>query len=474
MKILFYNWVQFDDRYKRGGGVTVYLANLINQIVQTTNWGCTFLSSGLEYTFDGKLRIEETKNQLDKRVRTFQIVNSPVHAPACIQFSRLSAYLTDDSLYSLLDSFFKEHGTFDVIHFHNLEGLSLSTLRLKEKYPTTQFIYSIHNYYVFCPQVNLWSPSGNCYTNPVFPNCSYCIEHYDSRAETIIGSVKSCLGLSSDSKDSVFYNWLKTAAGICRHCLARNNRQINAADNSQIYQEYRNANVNAINRYMDAILAVSNRVYEIALAYGINPSKLQVNYIGTVAATVREPPRIKRAGNLRVGYLGYARIDKGFPFLLNVLKEIPKKISSKIEILIAAKCDTEIDFDYYSSEAKALVHSFAKVSFYNGFSKENQRELLSQIDLGIVPSLWEDNLPQIAIEYVAAGIPILSSDAGGASELCHDKRFVFAASDENDLKNKIIQFAEAPERVNQFWSSEVILTTMESHLEELSKIYQRK
>ena len=49
----------------------------------------------------------------------------------------------------------------------------------------------------------------------------------------------------------------------------------------------------------------------------------------------------------------------------------------------------------------------------NGYAKSEQGRLLGEIDLGVIPSLWEDNLPQVAIEYIASGIPIVASDAGG-------------------------------------------------------------
>ena len=33
-KILLYNWVQFDDEEKRGGGVTVYFKIVIDQVLK--------------------------------------------------------------------------------------------------------------------------------------------------------------------------------------------------------------------------------------------------------------------------------------------------------------------------------------------------------------------------------------------------------------------------------------------------------
>ena len=46
MKVLIYNWVQYDDFSRRGGGVTAYLRNLIEKLAKDPQVQCVFLSSG--------------------------------------------------------------------------------------------------------------------------------------------------------------------------------------------------------------------------------------------------------------------------------------------------------------------------------------------------------------------------------------------------------------------------------------------
>ena len=51
MKVLLYNWIPFDNESGRGGGVTVYLKNLIQEIIEHNkeNIELFFLSSGCYY-----------------------------------------------------------------------------------------------------------------------------------------------------------------------------------------------------------------------------------------------------------------------------------------------------------------------------------------------------------------------------------------------------------------------------------------
>ena len=49
MKVLFYNWVDYLDDEKRGGGVTVYQRNVIRALEAVEDVETVFLSSGISY-----------------------------------------------------------------------------------------------------------------------------------------------------------------------------------------------------------------------------------------------------------------------------------------------------------------------------------------------------------------------------------------------------------------------------------------
>lgn len=479
MKILFYNWVPFDDKHHRGGGVTVYLYDLISKLSEDSQFECTFLSSGLEYTFEGKLRIEKTQNCFAERVTSFQVINSPVHAPACMQFSDLQTYLDDSTLLELLDTFWAEQGGFDIVHFHNLEGLSLPVLRLKERHPDAKFYFSLHNYFLFCPQVNLWTNTEkNCFCDPLFPLCSQCLVTTSTKIEKLIASTKSLLSNTSDLSKTKGYFFLKKVANFLRKMSVQKHQDqqgvVEQADEiSNIYSEYRKRNVCYANRYFDQIFAVSHKTAEIAQSYGVQADKLCVDYIGTIAASKRNPPKKHVGEFLCVGFLGYARKDKGFELLLEALSLISPKAASKMDILLAAKCETQAQYEEYAKHLETLLQNFHSYHFTNGYTKSEQSILLKEIDLGVIPSLWEDNLPQVAIEYIASGIPIVASDAGGTKELCTNPDFVYSSKDAAELSRKLEEYALCPEKLSDFWHEIPKLMSMDDHVQNLQQYYRQ-
>ena len=79
MKILYYNWVQFDNEENAGGGVTVYQRNLIDYLTKKTNHEVYFLSSGWKYNpLHKSTYIRKTKNIYGDKCKSFEIINSSI------------------------------------------------------------------------------------------------------------------------------------------------------------------------------------------------------------------------------------------------------------------------------------------------------------------------------------------------------------------------------------------------------------
>lgn len=107
----------------------------------------------------------------------------------------------------------------------------------------------------------------------------------------------------------------------------------------------------------------------------------------------------------------------------------------------------------------------------NGYTARNQQELLQGMNLSVVPVLWEGNLPQVAIEQIAYGVPILVSDLGGAREIVNDHRFVFRAGDTEEFINKISDIMDDRQLLIDFWKADRHLVTMQEHVDSLMQIY---
>ena len=479
MKILHYYWTQFDDDVRKGGGVKVYLNNIIPYQVKQGNI-VYMLNSGVDYSvFNNKCfvkKIHETSN-----IKQFSLYNSPVMAPSKADFFCQHIYLNDKRIKSVFEQFIEENGPFDVIHFHSLEGLSLTVLELKKKFKNTKFIYSVHNYFPFCPQVNLWKhDKESCFDFCNGEDCVDCVGTLPSRQSintyyvvvTLLKNIHSVKFLDFViNKARKYYKLLKKK----KECAVNDEYISTLIDNkeknekSKGFYEFRKRNVEYINNYIDDVICVSKRVATICHNMGINPLMIRCVYIGTKFAenqcnTTKYDILQK---SLKIGYMGYMRRDKGFYFFLECLKKMNDDLASNISVVVAAKNDDQNAVE----ELMALKGKFGSITYYDGYTHDTIGTILQGVNLGVVPVMWEDNLPQVAMEFKAMGIPVFASDRGGASELTEKTEFKFNAGDEDDFINKLKAIYLNRNLLKQYYEDSIVLSTIQNHCEEVQKIY---
>ena len=482
MKILYYNWVPFDDDEHRGGGVSIYQKNTIEELAKKDNVDLYFICSGLHYTFSPKkVYIEPYKNCYGNACKSFRIVNSPILSPAYSAWGDIDIYLNDSTLLDLFVDFINKNGPFDIIHFNNFEGLSLKVLDIKKIFPKTKIIYSLHNYYSFCPQVNLWKcEHENCVNNHNGKDCIFCVNRGATKDEIVFADALSYklkkLHLFSNSiifKLCFRYlYYIKKLLSKLIDLQTFKNDGWNCVSSEaliNLYSKYREYNVAYINQNVDLVLAVSDRVRQIALNYGISANKLKTSYIGTkfTLQNKNASKSFEKKDIFNIIYMGYARRDKGFFFLMECLKHMPKRISSRINLYLAV----DINDPKTLFELKRIGSKFHSLYLKKGYKHAELSDMLSEMDLGIIPVLWEDNLPQVAIEITAHHVPILCSDLGGAHELSSSKAFVFKNNNVNDFISQISRIIEEPDILEDYWKNFKGLISMNEHIEELLEFY---
>ena len=476
MKILYYNWIQFDKKNNEGGGVNIYQKNIIEELIKDNNNDIYFLSSGIYYNFlKKKAYIKKSSNIYGKKCKSYKIINSTCVAPAKAMYDDIDTYLNDNEMYELLKEFIIEQGGFDVIHFNNIEGLSAKCLQIKKDFPNIKIIYSLHNYYLFCPQVNLfYNNKCNCEDFHEGENCTKCLKNHISQKNFLmfykIDTIFEKCGLSNLSKRiKLFFKKIKGKQSkdyLDDTCCMKTTKQS--------FNRFRKINVDNLNKYVDVIFSVSERVRNIAIKMGVLEDKVITNYIGTkFGENSIDNANLKLNDNyLTIAYMGYFDKIKGFDFLMNTLEKLPNNIAEKINFLCYAKIKTAED----EGKVEQIEKLNTKLHFakhYNGYTHKELDDILAKINLGIVPVIWEDNLPQVAIEYAAHGVPVLASDLGGAQELSSSKYFVFKNNNAEDFTKKLTDIVNNKILLNDYFKKRKKLTTMKEHIDKLKYYYER-
>ena len=485
LKVLFYNWVPFDDDENRGGGVSVYQKNLIEALV-AQGIQVDFLSSGLAYSLEStEPKIRQTENAYDPDCRSFQLVNSPVMSPGHSAFGWNDRLFEKGPALEVFHAFLHKNGPYDIVHFNNVEGIPFTFLELKDEFPQTLVVFSHHNYFPVCPQVNLWShESKHCDDFDHGRACVDCLVWKPPKVEIFAAQQLSTLLKSSGvSATSPIFARAFSETGTLRLFadLARQRDQAFLREDhlpmkpgeENSFARRRRLAVAILNRSVDIHLAVSERVARVLVSYGVNAKNCHVSYIGTKHSQLLEKAQKRQSladpDVLSIAYLGYMRGDKGFFFLLEALERLPASIARRLRVKFAAKSNGDPNIGRRINDLRQWL---AGVEHMDGYKHTDLPRLMADVDLGVVPVLWEDNLPQVALEIMSHGVPVLCSDKGGAQELGGNPDFVFQAGSHDAFAEALrrVQTGEVP--LSSFWDSAMKLRSMEDHLTELFGLYE--
>ena len=461
MKVLFYNWTPLNIP-NEGGGVAVYLKNVLKELAEKPQYGIepVFLSSGYFYDNTSRTHLRQDNDYLG--IKVFTIVNSPIIAPLRTITSNLKSIKKDNVTKKIFEELIQNEGPFDVIHFQTFEGISPNVLSLKKKYPATHFIHSIHDYGIICPNVRLWTMNGeNCYRLNKKPECRECMKYWLTYTPSYFIHRRPT-EQSLSQKPKVIQRAYDKVMLITKRLLEDFNWTP-----EKTFDNYRLHNLSMINQYSDLELCVSNRVAEIIKHAGINPIKTCVNYIGTKAAdnATYKCNTDPYSQTFTIIYMGYSNLEKGFSFLLDALELLDDESSKKIVFKIA----TTIKDQNLFNRIETLRPKFKEIVLFNGYTHKDFPQIMDSVNLGIVPPLWEDNLPQVAIEMISHGIPVITSNNGGAHELNSHPSFTFESC--SDLACKIINIKNNRNLLIDYWKFSKKLTSMGDHINNLLLCY---
>ncbi|SDY83604.1 glycosyltransferase [Citreimonas salinaria] len=479
MRVLFYNWVDYRDPQGRGGGVAVYQRNLIAALSQRNDVETGFFCAGLAH--DLAPRAPRWAAMGADRPRHWEIVNSAALAPAQHGFGQ-AAQVSDPETEAAVCDLVAATGPWDVLHLDNLEGLPAGVLAaLKARFPSLRIVYVMHNYYPICPQVNLWHREAR--TCPGFDAGRACATCLPVRPETRLLRLSHALswrlaraGLRPGGRAwKAGFGTLRLGARRLRALRARRApaQAIPAPVDGAPFAARRAAMLEAVNTQCDAVLCVSDAVRRLAVDYGVDPARTHVARIGTAeaAAFARTAPRpVPRSPDapLVLGYLGYMRRDKGFYFLLDALEALPDAQAARIGLMVAAK---GIDAAT-AARLDRLKARLAGLTLHDGYRHADLDRLLADVDVGVVPVLWHDNLPQVAIEMHARHVPLLCSDRGGAQELGNAPTMVFPAGDAGAFHDRLRAILEGRVDFARYWQGARPPMDMARHVETLLGHYR--
>jgi glycosyltransferase involved in cell wall biosynthesis len=275
----------------------------------------------------------------------------------------------------------------DVVHFHNLSGLSIKMI---DECQTRGIpaVMTLHDYW------------GICFKNTMIKNDgSICMQ-----------SGFDCLG--------------------CKETLW--------SDRS-IPSPVRNSHILLSLDKVDRFIAPSRYLAERYATNGLPLDKIVVLHNGIDLDLF--PSTRMRHDKLILGFIGYLGKHKGIDFLLRALTLVHDL--EKIRLLIVG--DGE-EARYLKSLCREL-NLDRYVTFHGRVDNRHIPTIYEKIDVLVVPSIWPENSPVTISEAMASGIPVIAFNLGGISEMVEEgvTGFLVSPKDIHTLAERIERFLIHPD-----------------------------
>lgn len=184
-------------------------------------------------------------------------------------------------------------------------------------------------------------------------------------------------------------------------------------------------------KYVNAVVGISSHILNRHLLEGLFDEACETRVIHNPVLT--KEVCLKRKVTKKIGFIGSLKESKGIEILI---KNFIACNRVDYSLVIAGT-----GADAYVQHLKSISRDSQNVQF---LGRMDATEFYNQIDLLVVPSLWEEPFGRIVVEAIACGVPVLASNRGGISEILKNRKegLLFNIEDPESLKNKLLDFMD--------------------------------
>jgi glycosyltransferase involved in cell wall biosynthesis len=147
-----------------------------------------------------------------------------------------------------------------------------------------------------------------------------------------------------------------------------------------------------------------------------------------------------------------------------------------IKVLIEAFENIDANLSIYGSIGnKKRFLEKKNIQFKGPYDNNNINQVLHNIDVLIVPSIWLENSPLVIQEAFLAGIPVITSNIGGMKELVKDgiNGFWFEVGNAQSLQKCILNIVNNPLLLNQLDVSPQVVRSIQDDAVFVRDIYRK-
>jgi len=351
----------------------------------------------------------------------------------CDTFEKIYANTTITRIFK---DVFQEFGP-DLVHVHHLSCLSTEIVRMVKE-AQVPVVMTLHDFWMGCPR-------GQRMTASLSP----CSEIRLSR----------CLPCLRELWPSFFKGG--------REGTEREKADVCDLEMVEQYHE----DIHCVLDSVDRLITPSNFMKNIFIRYGISESRISVVENGLDHELFKGVNHV-RSSMVRFGFIGSILPSKGVHLLIEAFKLIggsDQRLHIWGEVLPFHK-DTN-----YGHRLAVLTKGWeSSILFHGSYENTKLPEILSEIDILVVPSIWYEAFCLTIREGFLSNTPVIASNYGAMAEAIDDGEtgLLFNVGDCVDLSEKMKQLMTDHSLRRKLAESPKHVATVKQSVAALKKVYK--
>ena len=328
----------------------------------------------------------------------------------------------------------------DVFHLVSGYLMTGSSLRKAQEMgvPT---ILSLMDFWFLCRRITLYRSDGKLSSPPIL--AEKCVQ---------------CIG-----EEKPYFNYLgKRFPKVMQRYWKGQKTHI------QLFEERKRFLIETLN-HVNIIISRSKFMREFYVKEGVDKDLFVLSRQGLDIEPFQEKESSERTpGKLRVGYSGQIASVKGVDVLIKAVRLVQ---NPNLELKIYGNLQA---FPKYTEQLIQLAKGDDRIHFEGLFKHEKLVDVMNQLDVVVVPSVWYENSPNVIMEAFATRTPVIASDMGGMAELVHHKEngLLFKLGNAQDLADQLSLLLKDNSLLSQLRGHIKPVKRIETEMDELEKFYQ--
>lgn len=309
----------------------------------------------------------------------------------------------------------------EIVHVFHLQNLSVSLLGVASRYAPT--FLTATDFWLVCPLTLLRLTGGATCRGPASDSAN-CIKHYAELSPGVPGKLARAVPVFAVSAGLR----LTGAPGFERITRIREARALQERPAAILKAVAAVTRIFAPTEFLSTVLTRAGVPDEkiILMPYGIDLGPCETRN-----------PILHYAPTVRFGFIGSMAEHKGAHVLISAFRKLPQELPAALSVYGASPDSA------YTRRLRALAGDDPRIVFRPTFAPEKIGAVMDEIDCLVIPSLWPENAPLVALSAQAARRAIVASDVPGLSEAVPAAE-VFPEGDVDELARKLRMLVERP------------------------------